>query len=182
MCGVSRMIKAEDPETVTVFIGPCIAKKSETMDLNIQGNADYAMTLGEIRAMMRAKGVELEPEENTLQNGSVFGKRFGNGGGVTAAVLQCLKEQGENADINVMKCNGAAECKKALLFMKVGKLPADFVEGMACVGGCVGGPSKHKTEQEAKKARDTLIGQADKREVHENLGHYPMDKFSMHRH
>ena len=182
MCGVSRMIKAEDPETVTVFIGPCIAKKSETMDLNIQGNADYAMTLGEIRAMMRAKGVELEPEENTLQNGSVFGKRFGNGGGVTAAVLQCLKEQGENADINVMKCNGAAECKKALLLMKVGKLPADFVEGMACVGGCVGGPSKHKTEQEAKKARDTLIGQADKREVHENLGHYPMDKFSMHRH
>ena len=81
-----------------------------------------------------------------------------------------------------MKCNGAAECKKALLLMKVGKLPADFVEGMACVGGCVGGPSKHKTEQEAKKARDTLIGQADKREVHENLGHYPMDKFSMHRH
>ncbi len=182
MCGVSRMIKAEDPETVTVFIGPCIAKKSETMDLNIQGNADYALTLGEARAMLRAKGVELEPEENTLQNGSVFGKRFGNGGGVTAAVLQCLKEQGENADINVMKCNGAAECKKALLLLKVGKLPADFVEGMACVGGCVGGPSKHKTEQEAKKARDLLIGQADKREVHENLGNYPMDKFSMHRH
>ena len=182
MCGVSRMIKAQDPEAVTVFIGPCIAKKSETMDLNIQGNADYAITLGEIRAMMRAKGVELEPEENTLQNGSVFGKRFGNGGGVTAAVLQCLKEQGENTDINVMKCNGAAECKKALLLLKVGKLPADFVEGMACVGGCVGGPSKHKTEQEAKKARDTLIGQADGREVHENLSQYAMDSFSMHRH
>ena len=182
MCGVSRMIKAQDPEAVTVFIGPCIAKKSETMDLNIQGNADYAITLGEIRAMMRAKGVELEAEENTLQNGSVFGKRFGNGGGVTAAVLQCLKEQGENTDINVMKCNGAAECKKALLLLKVGKLPADFVEGMACVGGCVGGPSKHKTEQEAKKARDTLIGQADGREVHENLSQYAMDSFSMHRH
>ena len=182
MCGVSRMIKAQDPEAVTVFIGPCIAKKSETMDLNIQGNADYAITLGEIRAMMRAKGVELEAEENTLQNGSVFGKRFGNGGGVTAAVLQCLKEQGENTDINVMKCNGAAECKKALLLLKVGKLPADFVEGMAYVGGCVGGPSKHKTGQEAKKARDTLIGQADGREVHENLSQYAMDSFSMHRH
>ena len=52
-----------------------------------------------------------------------------------------------------MKRNGAAECKKAPFAMKVGKLPADFVEGMACVGGCVGGPSKHKTEPEAKKAR-----------------------------
>lgn len=53
------------------------------------------MTFGEIRAMMRAKGVELEPEENTYQEGSVFGKRFGNAGGVTAAVVECFKEMNE---------------------------------------------------------------------------------------
>ncbi|RGY98536.1 4Fe-4S dicluster domain-containing protein [Clostridium sp. AM58-1XD] len=181
MCAVSRMLKAKDPETVTVFIGPCIAKKSETLDLNIKDNADYALTIGEVRAMMRAKDVELEPEENKDQEASVFGKRFGNGGGVTAAVVECLKEKEEITDINVMKCNGAAECKKALLLMKVGKLPADFVEGMACVGGCVGGPSKHKTETEAKKDRDALIGEADARQVHENLKNYAMDSFSMHR-
>jgi ferredoxin hydrogenase large subunit len=182
MCGVSRMLKERDPETITVFIGPCIAKKSETLDLNITGNADYAMTFGEIRAMMRAKGVELEPEENTYQDSSVFGKRFGNSGGVTAAVEQCFKEMNEDISPNVMKCNGAAECKKALLLMKVGKLPADFVEGMVCVGGCVGGPSKHKTESEAKKARDLLIGQADGREVHENLKNLGADQVAMHRH
>lgn len=182
MCGVSRMLKAQDPEVITVFIGPCMAKKSETLDLNIQGNADYAMTYGEIRAMMRAKDVDLEPEENSLQEGSVFGKRFGNAGGVTAAVLQCLKETNENDDIKVMKCNGAAECKKALMLLKVGRLPEDFVEGMVCTGGCVGGPSRHKSEVEAKKARDLLIGSADGREVHENLKNYDMDKFSMHRH
>ncbi|MEY8338052.1 4Fe-4S dicluster domain-containing protein [Lachnospiraceae bacterium 62-35] len=181
MCAVSRMLKAEDPNTIAVFIGPCIAKKSETLDLNIRDNADYALTIGEIRAMLRAKNVELEPEENKDQEASVFGKRFGNGGGVTAAVIQCLKEQEENTDVNVMKCNGAAECKKALLLMKVGKLQADFVEGMACAGGCVGGPSKHKAEMEAKKDRDLLIGQADGRQVYENLKNYPMDSFSMHR-
>lgn len=109
------------------------------------------MTFGEIRAMMRAKDVELEPEENTYQEGSVFGKRFGNSGGVTAAVVECFKEMNEDIAPNVMKCNGAAECKKALLLMKVGKLPADFVEGMVCVGGCVGGPSKHKTELESRR-------------------------------
>ena len=182
MCGVSRMLKAEDPEIVTVFIGPCIAKKSETLDLNIQGNADYAMTYGEIRAMLRAKGVVLEPEENKNQQASVFGKRFANGGGVTAAVLECLKETNENADIKVVKCNGAAECKKALLLLKMGRLPEDFVEGMACVGGCVGGPSSHKSEMEAKKSRDKLIAEADARQVHENLKQYKMDSFSMHRH
>ncbi len=182
MCGVSRMLKAKDPEIVTVFIGPCIAKKSETLDLNIQGNADYAMTYGEIRAMLRAKDITLEPEANSTQESSVFGKRFGNGGGVTAAVLQCLKETGENTDIKVARCNGAAECKKALLLLKMGRLPEDFIEGMACVGGCVGGPSKHKTELEAKKSRDKLIGEADGRAVYENLKNYDMDSFSMHRH
>ncbi|MEG0565121.1 MAG: 4Fe-4S dicluster domain-containing protein [Hungatella sp.] len=182
MCGVSRMLKAQDPETVTVFIGPCIAKKSETLDLNIQGNADYAMTYGEIRAMMRAKDVELEPEENTYQESSVFGKRFGNGGGVTAAVLECLKETEENTDIKVMTCSGAAECKKALMLLKLGRLPEDFVEGMVCTGGCVGGPSRHKTESEAKKARDILIAQADTREVHENLKKVGADQVPMHRH
>lgn len=181
MCGVSRMLKERDPETVTVFIGPCIAKKSESLDLNITGNADYALTFGEIRAMMRAKGVELEPEENGYQESSVFGKRFGNSGGVTAAVMECLKEMDEGIEPNVMRCNGAAECKKALMLLKVGKLPADFIEGMVCVGGCVGGPSKHKTEQEAKKARDFLINQADGREVHENLKMVGADQVGMHR-
>lgn len=182
MCGVSRWLKQKDPETITVFIGPCIAKKSESLDLNITGNADYVLTFGEIRAMMRAKGVELEPEENSYQESSVFGKRFGNGGGVTSAVVQCFKEMGEDINPEVMKCSGGAECKKALLLLKLGKLPADFIEGMVCAGGCVGGPSKHKSESEAKKARDTLIGQADGRNVHENLVKVGADKVPMHRH
>ncbi|MFR5601752.1 MAG: 4Fe-4S dicluster domain-containing protein [Lachnospiraceae bacterium] len=182
MCAVSRMLKSQDPDVITVFIGPCTAKKSESLDLNIEGNADYVLTIGEIRALMRAKDVELEPVPDGYQESSIFGKRFGNGGGVTTAVLECLEEMGESTDINVMKCNGAAECKKALLLLKVGKLPADFVEGMACVGGCVGGPSKHKTELEAKKDRDNLLSKADDRKVLENLKNYPMDQFSMHRH
>ena len=181
MCAVSRMIKAKDPDAVTVFIGPCIAKKSEVIDESIEGNADYVLTFGEIRAIMRAKEVTLEPEENTLQNASVFGKRFGNGGGVTAAVLQCMKETNDNTEIEVLKCDGAAECKKALLMMKAGRLSADFIEGMVCQGGCVGGPSRHADINKAKKARDELIGLADDRQVHENLKNYDLKSFSMHR-
>ncbi len=182
MCGVSRMIKAEDPQAITVFIGPCIAKKSETLDLNYPGNADYAMTFDEIIAMMSAKGVVLEPAEEPYQEGSVFGKRFANSGGVTAAVLEYFEEMEETIEPTVMKCNGAAECKKALLLMKVGKLPADFIEGMACIGGCVGGPGKQKTELEAKRAREALLAKADDRLIGSNLKDYEMDKFSMHRH
>lgn len=77
MCAISRMIKAQDPEAITVFIGPCLAKKSEVADQQIEGNADYVLTYSEIRAIMKAKGVELEacpndtgpllPSENALQ-------------------------------------------------------------------------------------------------------------------
>lgn len=55
MCMLSRAIKAKYPEAVTVFIGPCIAKKSEIVDQKIEGNADYALAFSEIRAIMKAK-------------------------------------------------------------------------------------------------------------------------------
>lgn len=177
------MLKAKDPETIVVFIGPCIAKKSETLDLNIADNADYALTFGEIRALLRAKDIELKPEANSYQESTVFGKRFGNGGGVTNAVLKCLEEMGENTDIKVARCNGAAECKKALMLLKAGRLPEDFIEGMICEGGCVGGPSKHKSEMETKKGRDKLIGEAKQDwSILKNLENYDMNSFSMHRH
>lgn len=181
MCGVSRLIKAQDPEAVTVFIGPCVAKKSEVVDQQIKGNADYVLTYSEIRAIMRAKNVELKPCENQNQIASTFGKRFANAGGVTAAVLQSMKEANADVDVKVHKANGAAECKKALLLMRAAKLPDDFIEGMACEGGCVGGPSAYNDQFSSKKSRDSLISQADDRGIHENLSHYQMDSFSMHR-
>ena len=181
MCAVSRMLKAIDPETVTVFIGPCMAKKSEAADKSIENNADYVLTFGEAIEMLRGKEVELEPAEETKQEGSVFGKRFGNGGGVTNAVIECFKEKGESADVKVARCSGAAEVKKALLLLKVGRLPEDFIEGMMCQGGCVGGPSNMKQEMAFKKDRDAVIAKADGRGVWENLKNYDMDSFSMHR-
>lgn len=181
MCGVSRMVKAKQPDAITVFIGPCTAKKSEVVDQKIEGNADFVLTYSEIRAIMRAKDVKLEPAENTYQAASVYGKLFANAGGVTAAVLQCMKETDQEIDAKICRANGAAECKKALLLLKAGKLPEDFIEGMACDGGCVGGPSRYEDELMAKKSRDQLIHAADSREVHENLKNYDMGSFSMHR-
>ena len=181
MCAVSRLIKAQDPEAVTVFIGPCVAKKSEVVDQQIEGNADFVLTYSEIRAIMRAKNVKLEPCENNDQIASTFGKRFTNSGGVTAAVLQSMKEADADIDVKVQKANGAAECKKALLLLRAGKLPFDFIEGMACEGGCVGGPSAYNDQFSSKKNRDALISQADDRGIHENLSRYQMDSFSMHR-
>lgn len=180
MCAVSRMLKAKEPDAVTVFIGPCISKKSEVQDHAIEGNADYALTYSEIRAIMHARNVELEEDDNSYQESSIYGKRFANSGGVTEAVLQSLKESDDEIAATVNKCNGAAECKKALLLMKVGRLPEDFIEGMICEGGCVGGPSAFRPQASFKKNRETILSEADERGIHENLDHYDMDAFSMH--
>ncbi len=183
MCAVSRYLKAtRGEEVVTVFIGPCIAKKSESQDKSIPGNADYAITYGEFRALLRSKNVELKPVEDEYQESSVWGKKFAKSGGVANAVLECMVERGEDiSDITLKKCAGGEECRKALMLLKLGKLPEDFVEGMVCEGGCVGGPSKHRAENEINKDRAQLLNNADDRRVLANLKNYPMDKFSMHR-
>ena len=109
MCAVSRLIKEQEPDAVTVFIGPCQAKKSEIMDSSIRNNADYVLTFDEAVEMLRGKDIELEPAESYSQQGSVYGKRFGNSAGVTAAVLQCLKEQGIDASELAVKVEAPRE-------------------------------------------------------------------------
>lgn len=182
MCAVSRMIKAKDPEAVTVFIGPCIAKKGEVQDSALPGNADYVLTYNELHCMFEARDIVLTPEAEEVQQGSIYGKRFASSGGVTAAVVQALKESEAKADVNVMVCNGAAECKKALMLLKAGKLPADFAEGMACEGGCVSGPGCAKFEYDSRKDRQALLSKADSRKIWENLNENVDTKsFSMHK-
>ncbi|MCD7709224.1 MAG: 4Fe-4S dicluster domain-containing protein [Clostridiales bacterium] len=181
MCAVSRMLKANDPDAVTVFIGPCIAKKSEAVDQQIEGNVDYVLTYSEIRAIMRARHVELMPDSNSYQEASIYGKRFANSGGVTAAVIESMKEMDAGIEPKVCRANGATDCRKFLLLMKAGKLNDDFIEGMACDGGCVGGPSSYNDMASSKRSRDDLLEQADGRGILENVEKYHMETFSMHR-
>ncbi len=60
MCAVSRMVKAGNPEAITVFVGPLYSQKDEAKRNPVRGNADYVLTIGEFRSMMKAKGVKFE--------------------------------------------------------------------------------------------------------------------------
>ena len=182
MVAVNRYLKSQDPDCVTVFIGPCIAKKGETLNEFIADNVDYAITFGEMSSLLESRDVELLPVDTVYQEASVHGKRFASSGGVAAAVMEAMKEMGEDtSDITLLQCAGGAECKKALMMLKAGTLKEDFIEGMMCPGGCVGGPSSHKTEPELIRFRVGLLGKADDRKILDNLKQYPMDRFSMYR-
>ncbi len=184
MQATARLLKAQDPAAITVFVGPCIAKKNDVLVSREKGeeNADYVLTFAELLAMFEAKGVELKPAENDLQQGSIYAKRFSQAGGVTKAVRRSFEEMGVDASaVKVQECNGALECKKMLTLMKFGRLPADFVEGMVCVGGCVSGPGNIKTEMAFKKDRETLFSAADNRGILENIEKSQVADIHMHR-
>ncbi len=200
MVAVSRYLKYLDPDCVTVFIGPCIAKKGETLNEFIADRPDYALTFAEMVTLLRARRIPItapdlgsgepapasdvpfEPVEEKYQESSLYGKRFAGSGGVAAAVLEAMQEMGEDtSDISLLTCAGGEECKKALMLLKAGRLKEDFVEGMMCAGGCVSGPSRYQAENLVIRAREELLARADGRKILENLKKYPMDRFSMYR-
>ena len=122
MVAVSRYLKHLDPDCVTVFIGPCIAKKGETMNELIADRADYALTYGEIVALLESKGITVEQSEEDYQEASLFGKRFAGSGGVAKAVMEVMEEMDEDtSSIRLMACAGGDECKKAMMLLNAGK-------------------------------------------------------------
>ncbi len=149
MMAINRLVKAENPGAVTVFIGPCIAKKNEVMAHYVD-ELDYVLTFEELNAMFDAKDVQVEAVEVAEDDATRYGKGFAMSGGVTAAVGKVLEEM-NCRDADAIQCNGADEVKKALLQLKAGRLKVDFIEGMMCTGGCMGGPANLTEYMKSRK-------------------------------
>ena len=105
---------------------------------------DCAITFEELYALFASKGIEVEKlEETPLDEASGFGRSFAHSGGVAAAVAEGLKEHGvsqEQFKLNAVSCSGIPQCKVELLKFAKGIGGVNFLEGMACEGGCVQGP------------------------------------------
>lgn len=145
MAQIAKWLHETDPSCHVVFIGPCIAKKAETKYTKTKEYVDYTLTFEEMQAMFSARGIDVTKMDRAeLDNASFFGRIFARSGGLAAAVEQALREQGvapEEFTLKAVSCNGIAECRTALLKAQKGLLPENFIEGMACEGGCIGGPA-----------------------------------------
>ena len=142
MAQIGKILKKMDPGCKCVFVGPCIAKKTEIQRENVKGIIDSVITFEELQALFTAREIELDKlEPSVLDNASYFGRIFARTGGVSEAVAQAYKERGDDFVANPMVCNGISECKTALMRAQVGKLPNNFIEGMCCPNGCIGGPA-----------------------------------------
>lgn len=140
MAALAKWIKTREPDCKIVFIGPCTAKKAEVLQENVKPYVDAAITFEELQALIDSKDIDLTKlESGVLDNASYYGRIFARSGGLSDAVAQALKEQAIEFDLKPCVCDGIEACKMALLKKSKNILDANFIEGMACTGGCIGG-------------------------------------------
>ena len=141
MAMLGQYIKQREPDARVVFIGPCTAKKAEIKKESVAPWVDSALTFEELQALFDSREFALETlPEDVLDNASYFGRIFARSGGLADAVREGLKENGvEGFEYKPVVCDGLEQCRMALLKLRAGKLDGNFVEGMACVGGCIAG-------------------------------------------
>lgn len=140
MAMIAKYIKETTPNAKTIFIGPCTAKKMEVKLDTVSPYVDAVLTFEELQALFDSKDMDITSlPEDVLDNASYFGRIFARSGGLSDAVAEALKEQGIEFPLKACSCDGIEECRMALLKKSKNVLDANFIEGMACTGGCIGG-------------------------------------------
>lgn len=154
MIAAGRIIKKLFPESKTIFIGPCVAKKAEAREADIRGVIDVVITFEELRDIFNAAGIDPQNEENEVQEHSSFaGRIYAKAGGVSTAVKASVERlrQNDKPEIKVCHSCGVKKCKELLDDIVAGKINYNFYEGMGCEGGCVGGPKVIRSREATSK-------------------------------
>ena len=169
MATLAKYIKDTTPNAKIVFIGPCTAKKAEAQLEEVKPYIDAVMTFEELQALYDSKDIDITTlGEDVLDNASYFGRIFARSGGLSDAVAQGLKEQNLDFDLKAVPCDGIEACRMALLKLNKGILDGNFIEGMACIGGCIGGAgclthgekNKAEVDKYGREAFEKTIGDA----------------------
>ncbi|MDO4495240.1 MAG: 4Fe-4S dicluster domain-containing protein [Clostridiaceae bacterium] len=169
---ISKYIKETDPGSKVIFIGPCTAKKSEFQKPEVKPYIDSVITFEELQALFDSRDIDIMTlEEDVLDNASYYGRIFARSGGLTDAVTQALKEHGiTDFDFKPVSCDGIEACRTALLKASKNVLGGNFIEGMACVGGCIGGAGCLTHGEKNKKEVDAYGMEAMEKNIKDAIG------------
>ena len=142
----AEIAKMKDPDCITVFIGPCLAKRREGMDDEL---VDYVLSAEEMGALLIAKEIDVAKEESLPDTiiPTASGRNFAVSGGVAESVKIRLKNP-EILKAAVINGLSKAGMKQLAAYGKIqtGASPVtpetpNLIEVMACEGGCIAGPS-----------------------------------------
>ncbi len=127
-----KKLKEENSDCYTVFIGPCVSKKSEADQY--EGYADAVLTFKELTNWLKDENIELEHDEDIEKKGR--SRLFPTNGGI----LRSMTSK-EETDYNFIAVSGTENCLKALEDIKSGGIKNCFIEMSSCDESCIGGPA-----------------------------------------
>lgn len=178
MVEAASLIKRTSPGCKVVFIGPCASKKHEYKLEKTHGAVDCVISFEELQAFLDARGIDVSTlPESPLNNASKYGRIFAKSGGISQGVRD-LKEKYGLADKEVcpLAMNGLEQIRLAMLRLNAGKLPENFLEGMACEGGCLNGPLCLSHGDKNVLDVDKYGEQAKEKDISATLSMYEMTK------
>jgi iron-only hydrogenase group A len=196
----AELSKISSKDIVVVSIMPCTAKKYESTRKELHTGVDYVLTTRELGRLIKQKNIDfvnLKDEEfdPVLGLASGAGDIFGTAGGVMEAALRTAYETSTKKKLKKVEfknlrsgkgikegiiiindkkikyacANGGANIRKLLK----NKNKYQFIEMMACPGGCVGGGGQPiYFDEKVLQARGKALYEQDKkrefRRSHEN--------------
>lgn len=123
-------------EVYTVFIGPCLAKKAEAVE--IEGDIDAVITFSELSNWLKAEDIDLYQMESLEFDYPVSrrGRAYPLGGSLWRSDLKTRI----NPDYKYIHVDGIESCKSFLEAVTKEKVSGYCAEINICSGSCLNGP------------------------------------------
>lgn len=134
----AEIVKKENPDALTVFFSPCVAKRREAFQ---NENIDFVLNYEEVGAWLIALNIQVDAcgESEYHVEASAEGRNFCVTGGVAKAVQTLLPEDLPTHTVVIDGLNKQS-IKDLKKYAKNGICDiGNLIEVMACQGGCLGG-------------------------------------------
>lgn len=142
----AELVKQKDPDAVTVFVGPCVAKREEGLADEF---VDYVITNTELKAFLQAMEIDVAAEPDIeVEKPSRQGRGYPLSGGVAGAVKSMNTCEVCPVAINGLNKEAIRQLKQ---YAKTRKADGNLIEVMACYGGCIGGAAVTMPQKKAMK-------------------------------
>ncbi len=164
----AEIVKKENPDAVTVFFSPCVAKRREALQ---NPNVDYVLNYEEVGAWFIALNIQVaECEKSEFKTqASAEGRNYCVTGGVAKAVQSLLPEEipAHPVLIDGLTKQSIRDLKK---YAKNGMCDiGNLIEVMACQGGCLGGNATVNAYKPALKQVTNYVNESESIKEKEHL-------------
>ena len=135
---IAEIVKKQWPDYVSVFVGPCLAKRLEAEK---NPNVDCVLVFEEAQALFDAadiKVAEMQADKFAVE-ASAQSRRYPLSGGVAGAVAFVIGDKAEYKPERIDGLNPEA-IKKLKRYAVTAPADINMLEVMCCEGGCIAGP------------------------------------------